>query len=501
MSVQAHPAPPRRRRRRKRTLQRVGLNALGLLVFVVMTFPVYWMVSTSFKQGGEILSFTPQFIPTNPTLDNFRDAIDRDLFWSSVRNSLIVVLAVVIVSVVLAFLAALALAKFRFHGRSAFVVVVFGVQMVPLAALVIPLFITFSAIHQVDKLSGIVIAYVALVLPFCVWTLRGFIGGIPKELEEAAMVDGSTRLGAFVRILLPLVGPGLVATSIFAFIQAWNEYIIAYVMLSSADKQTITIWLANFTTGTTRGVDWGTLMAAATLTALPVVHLLRDRAQADRLRPHRRRRQAVSELDRLAAACLQPSFPGHVVPEWVARWLERGLGGITLFAYNVGDPGQLAELTAALRAERPELLISIDEEGGDVTRLEAEHGSSYPGNLALGAVDDVALTEAVASAIAGELASAGVNLNLAPVADANTNPLNPVIGVRSFGSDPDLVARHVAAFVAGTQRQGVAACAKHFPGHGDTAADSHRELPVIGGDLDGALLPFRAAIARGRLRR
>ena len=205
----------------------------------------------------------------------------------------------------------------------------------------------------------------------------------------------------------------------------------------------------------------------------------------------------MSELDRLAAACLQPSFPGHAVPEWVARWLERGLGGITLFAYNVGDPGQLAELTAALRAERPELLISIDEEGGDVTRLEAERGSSYPGNLALGAVDDVPLTEAVASAIAGELAAVGVNLNLAPVADANTNPLNPVIGVRSFGADPELVARHVAAFVTGTQRQGVAACAKHFPGHGDTAADSHRELPVVRGDLTSALLPFRAAVDAG----
>jgi len=205
----------------------------------------------------------------------------------------------------------------------------------------------------------------------------------------------------------------------------------------------------------------------------------------------------VTELDRLAAACLQPSFPGHVVPKWVSRWLERGLGGITLFAYNVRDPEQLAALTDALRSERPELLISIDEEGGDVTRLEAEHGSSYPGNFALGAVDDVALTEAVAGAIAGELAAVGVNLNLAPVADANTNPLNPVIGVRSFGSDPELVARHVAAFVAGTQRQGVAACAKHFPGHGDTAADSHRELPVIVGDLDAALLPFRAAIGAG----
>jgi beta-N-acetylhexosaminidase len=205
----------------------------------------------------------------------------------------------------------------------------------------------------------------------------------------------------------------------------------------------------------------------------------------------------MSELDRLAAACLLPSFPGYVVPEWVARWLERGLGGITLFAYNVRDPGQLAELTGALRAGRTELLLSIDEEGGDVTRLEAEHGSSYPGNLALGAVDDVALTEEVASAIAGELARAGVNLNLAPVADANTNPRNPVIGVRSFGSNPELVARHVAAFVAGTQRQGVAACAKHFPGHGDTAADSHRELPIADGDLRAALLPFRAAIDAG----
>jgi beta-N-acetylhexosaminidase len=205
----------------------------------------------------------------------------------------------------------------------------------------------------------------------------------------------------------------------------------------------------------------------------------------------------VSELDRAAAACLLPSFSGHTVPEWVARWLERGLGGITLFAYNVGDPAQLRELTDALRAGRPELLISIDEEGGDVTRLEAEGGSSYPGNLALGAVDDVALTVEVASAIAGELARAGVNLNLAPVADTNTNPRNPVIGVRSFGFDPELVARHVRAFVAGTQRQGVAACAKHFPGHGDTVADSHRELPVAGGDLAAALLPFRSAVDAG----
>ena len=252
-------------------LRRVALNATGLFVFVVVAFPVYWMVATAFKQGQDVLSYDPVWLPRDPTLESFRDAISRPYFWSGVRNSLIVVLSVVAVSIVLAFLAALALAKFRFYGRRPFIVVIFAVQMVPLTALIIPLYIALSSVGQVDKLTGVIISYVALVLPFCVWTLRGFIGGIPRELEEAAMVDGSTRFGAFLRILLPLVGPGLVATSIFAFIQAWNEYIIAYVMLSSQEKQTVTIWLANFTTGTLRGVDWGTLMASATLTALPVV--------------------------------------------------------------------------------------------------------------------------------------------------------------------------------------------------------------------------------------
>ena len=201
-------------------------------------------------------------------------------------------------------------------------------------------------------------------------------------------------------------------------------------------------------------------------------------------------------LERLAAGCLLPSFPGHEVPDWVLRRLEGGLGGITLFAYNVAGPAGLVELTSRLR-EAGEILVAIDEEGGDVTRLEADRGSSYPGNLALGAVDDVELTEEVAAAIAGELARGGVNMNLAPVADANTNPHNPVIGVRSFGADPELVARHVAAFVRGTQRQGVAACVKHFPGHGDTAVDSHVDLPVVAGDLETALLPFEAGIAVG----
>jgi len=206
-------------------------------------------------------------------------------------------------------------------------------------------------------------------------------------------------------------------------------------------------------------------------------------------------------LEPAAAACVFPGFDGLTVPEWLGRGLADGLGGVVLFARNVRDPEQLAALTASLRAERPELLIAVDEEGGDVTRLEAATGSSFPGNLALGAVDDVELTRRVGAGIGGELASVGVNLDLAPVADVIVDPANPIVGVRSFGSDPQLVARHVAAFVAGLQGVGVAACAKHFPGHGETVADSHLELPTAEADretlLARALPPFSAAVDAG----
>ena len=202
-------------------------------------------------------------------------------------------------------------------------------------------------------------------------------------------------------------------------------------------------------------------------------------------------------VERAAAACLFPGFARLTAPDWVRRWVERGLGGVVLFGQNIDEPRQVRELTASLLAERQDLLVATDEEGGDVTRLEARRGSSYPGNWALGVVDDVELTEAVAASIAAELATVGVNFDLAPVADVNSNPDNPVVGIRSFGGEPGLVARHVAAFVTGLQGAGVAACAKHFPGHGDTSRDSHLELPVVEGNVTEALEPFRAAIAAG----
>ncbi|MFY1671829.1 glycoside hydrolase family 3 protein [Plantactinospora sp. WMMB334] len=210
----------------------------------------------------------------------------------------------------------------------------------------------------------------------------------------------------------------------------------------------------------------------------------------------------TDNLSSLAAAVLQPGFVGTTrPPDWVRRWLGEGLGAVVLFARNVVDTEQVTALTAALRAERPDVLVAIDEEAGDVTRLESRLGSSRPGNLALGAVDDPELTEAIARDLGAELAAAGVTLNYAPDADVNANPDNPVIGVRSFGSDPGLVARHTAAWVRGLQSAGVAACAKHFPGHGDTSVDSHLDVPRI--EVSRARLnacelpPFRAAIDAG----
>jgi beta-N-acetylhexosaminidase len=198
----------------------------------------------------------------------------------------------------------------------------------------------------------------------------------------------------------------------------------------------------------------------------------------------------------LANACLFPSFPGLEPPGWIRSFLAAGGGGIVLFSYNIAAREQLATLAAELRSERPEALVAIDEEGGDVTRLEASEGSSYPGNAALGAVDDVGLTDGIAASVGAELAAAGINWNLAPVADVNA-PKNPVIGVRSFGSEPVRVAAHVAAFVRGLQRAGVAACVKHFPGHGSTAQDSHVELPTVVGPVEAGLEPFRAAVEAG----
>lgn len=204
---------------------------------------------------------------------------------------------------------------------------------------------------------------------------------------------------------------------------------------------------------------------------------------------------------RLAAGVVLPGFAGTTAPDWVRRRIADGLGGVLLFGRNVVDDEQVRALTASLRAERDGVTIGIDEESGDVTRLDARIGSSLPGSHALGAADDLSLTTAVATALGARLAACGVTVDLAPSADLSLRLDDPIIGVRAFGADPELAARHVAAFVTGLQAGGVAACAKHFPGHGGVAEDSHHTLPVLHRTerelREGELVPFAAAVRAG----
>lgn len=255
---------------RRREKSKLGWNLLGLLVFVTAGFPVYWMLNTAFKPAKDAIDPDPSLFPTGITLDNFRRALDIADFWGPVGRSLIVSLSVVVIGVVVGMLAALAISRFAFRGRKIVIVGILAVQMIPLVAMIIPVFLLLNDLNQYDKLSGLIITYLTFILPFTVWTLRGFIVNIPKELEEAAMVDGCSRTGAFIRVVFPLLAPGMVATSVYAFIQAWNEYLYA-LMLMSQEHQTATVWLGNFTTK--HGTEYAPMMAGSTMMAVPIVVL------------------------------------------------------------------------------------------------------------------------------------------------------------------------------------------------------------------------------------
>jgi N,N'-diacetylchitobiose transport system permease protein len=246
----------------------VVANVVGLIFVVIMIFPVYWVLNTALKPADEVLQFTPTFLPAHPTLDNFVSAFKAPLFLKDMLNGLIVTVMSVFAAIVVGFLAALAIARFKFYGRRAIILVILAVQLVPFLALLIPLFLMLQRGHLTNSLIGVSITYLVLILPYTVWTLRGFISAIPRELDEAALIDGCSRFQTFWRIILPLTGPGLVATSVYGFIQAWNEFIIINT-LNSPEKQNLMAWLLQ--NQTTRGTAWGPLMAGAIITSLPVV--------------------------------------------------------------------------------------------------------------------------------------------------------------------------------------------------------------------------------------
>lgn len=255
---------------RTRTPVRIGADVIGLLVAAIAVFPVYWMVNSSLLPRNEIRSPEPTFTPVNGTLDNYRRVFAGGDFVQSLGISLAVTCLTVLVAVVFAFFAAMAVSRFRFRGRTSFIVTLLVIQMIPVEGLFISQYKMLEGFGLLNTVAGLTLVYVATVLPFTIWTLRGFVAGLPYELEEAAMMDGCSRFGAFWRVTFPLLAPGLVATGVFGFIQAWNEFTLAVVVMTRDDQQPLPVWLSSFADAN-RGVDWGGVMAGSTLIAIPVV--------------------------------------------------------------------------------------------------------------------------------------------------------------------------------------------------------------------------------------
>src|SRR6478672_5355725 len=261
-------APPIKavRRRRGRRGATAGWNAVAVLLAVLFGFPIYWMLITSFKTSSDINRLVPQFWPHHPTLRAFREVLDDPIFRDDLRNSFVITLSAVLVSVVIGFFGALAIARFRFLGRRIFIVAVLIVQMIPLIALTVPLSLLLDSYQLKNTMPGVALAYLMFTTPYTVWTLRTFIANIPRELDEAAMVDGCSRWQTFYKIILPLVAPGLIATGVYSWILAWNEFVLANTLLLDNSKQTAMVYLLVFQSSPTHGADYGVFLEATALT-------------------------------------------------------------------------------------------------------------------------------------------------------------------------------------------------------------------------------------------
>ncbi|MFF2773312.1 carbohydrate ABC transporter permease [Streptomyces sp. NPDC058052] len=256
------------RTRKPLTVGAVAKNAAALVLAVIFVFPVYWMFSSSLKPQSEILSKDPVFFFT-PTFENYSTATGVDLFWTYVTNSLIVTVGAVLLALLVALAASFAIARMKFKGRKGIVLIVMMAQMAPWEVMVIAMYMIARDNDMLNSIPLLTAIYFVMVLPFTIWTLRGFIAAVPVELEEAAQIDGCTRGQAFRKVIFPLLAPGLMSTSLFGFITAWNEFAMVLVLNKDKTNQTLTLWLTQFQTAF--GDDWGATMAASTLFALPVL--------------------------------------------------------------------------------------------------------------------------------------------------------------------------------------------------------------------------------------
>lgn len=257
--------------KRRRTF-RLGmwlLSALALVLAAVWAFPVYWMINSSMLSTATLESATPTFLPIGGSLDNFAQVLTPE-FFSALAVSVSVTLLSVAVCLVFAFLASIAISRFRFRGRVSFIVTILVIQMLPAEGLFIAQYKMMSSLGLLSNVLGLSILYLAAVVPFTIWMLRGFVTGIPIELEEAAMIDGLSRTQAFMRITLPLLAPGLVASGVFAFLQCWNEFTVALVIMEN--NRTLPLWLRGFVQqSSTQAINWGQVMAASAIVAIPVI--------------------------------------------------------------------------------------------------------------------------------------------------------------------------------------------------------------------------------------
>ena len=249
-----------------------AFSLLGLIVALIWAFPVYWMVLSAFTPNAQLRTTTPQFLPVHATWRNFEAIFQEGSFWPALRMSLAITGVTLVAVLLFAFLGALAISRFRFKGRKSFILAVLFIQMLPAEGLFIAQYRMLASTGMLNRVWGVSLFYTAAIIPFTIWMLRGFVAGVPAELEEAAMVDGLSRTRAFFKITLPLLMPGLIASGVFAFLQAWNEFTIALVALPANSANTLPLWLRTFMTASVaRGVDWAQVMAASTLIAIPVI--------------------------------------------------------------------------------------------------------------------------------------------------------------------------------------------------------------------------------------
>ena len=251
---------------------RIALGVIGVGVSLIWVFPVYWMINSSLLPNVVLQSTTPTWLPFGGSLDNFVAVFSGGTFLPALGMSTAIALITVSFCLLFAFLGALAISRFRFRGRKAFVLAVLLIQMLPAEGLFIAQYKLMGSLNMLNSIVGVSIIYIAAVVPFTIWMLRGFVAGVPADLEEAGMIDGLSRTQAFMRITFPLLAPGLVASGVYAFLQAWNEFTVALVLLQDTSSQTLPLWLRGFIQASaSRATDWGQVMAASTMVAIPVI--------------------------------------------------------------------------------------------------------------------------------------------------------------------------------------------------------------------------------------